>query len=421
MYFNHHEKNNLTKEDKKIITLLYMMKKRGTLFSLLPKAVINEIFSLTKEWHIESKHDLTYLYKAGQCFEISGKQPWKVKPIFLPLSKSILKIIPAQSDSTFYLDNDHNYYASGNNAHGELGLGSATPKYVNDPVPLRLPNNKKIKHISPGYQFTFIEDCDGDWYGCGSNRLNKLQNTFFLGIAKYENLIDITLPNKNKIKKIVAGKDHVFMCDVQGTWYGYGSNDLGQLGIPNQNLVERPTEIKLPNNNPIKKIKTFSNITLMQDINGNWYGCGYNYLNLLGLFESEKFPAIIDTPTLIKLPSGKSIKNIIPSNDARTFIQDIENNWYGVGLNEYNLAGVMTSPLIYTPMLIQLPNSIGIKKILGDYSHTFALGEDNQWYGISHFDVLGLGHKNSDSPFTLLDFSSLDNKLEESLKMTFSK
>jgi len=422
--FSHHEKAFFTNEDKKNIRMLYMMRKRDhTFFSSMPRVLINTIFRLTTQWEIASEGGfLTYYYKNGQCYQISEALS-NIQPFFLPNNRPIVKVFLAKSlsafdSSAFYLDNEGHCYASGDNYFGELGLGISAPKFQDKPTLLTLPNNKAIKTLSLGHKFTFIQDIDGDWFGCGSNCLNKLKDTFWQGIRQYRNPVPISLPNNNKIIEIVPGDNHVFMCDSFGSWYGCGNNADGQLGIQLSQLNVL-TPIQLPNNKSIKTIKTGLNTTFIQDGEGNWYGCGRNGANQLDI--ANTFPTTIRLPTLITLPNDKPIKNIVPISDDRTFIQDIDNNWYGVGINYYNQLGINTeSSPVNTPLLVQLPNQVGIKKLLGGYHYTFALGEDNIWYGAGHKERLGLGqHLTSDMTFAPIDFSTLDDKNEENLKNRF--
>ncbi len=82
--------------------------------------------------------------------------------------------------------------------------------------------------------------------------------------------------------KVAAGRSFrtlgPFMRDIDGQWFGCGSNEHGQLLYPCSHVSRQIelTAIELPNHKPIIEIHTGAYCTLLKDNEGNWYGCGSN-------------------------------------------------------------------------------------------------------------------------------------------------
>jgi alpha-tubulin suppressor-like RCC1 family protein len=90
---------------------------------------------------------------------------------------------------------------------------------------------------------------------------------------------------------------HFFILLMDGTLYGMGLNDKGQLGTGDTRTYHSPIRIRQFGSSPIQKIATgrFHSIFLLE--NGEIYGCGSNSCGQLGMGATDQFLV----PTILSL------------------------------------------------------------------------------------------------------------------------
>ena len=113
---------------------------------------------------------------------------------------------------------------------------------------------------------------------------------------------------------------HFFILLIDGSLYGMGLNDFGQLGNNKLTTQTFPTLIRQPWSSSIKKITTGRSHSLFLLENNELYGCGSNLCGQLGLGNLEKQLV----PTLLGLNNIRDIAcgyehSLVCTNDGELY------------------------------------------------------------------------------------------------------
>ena len=98
-------------------------------------------------------------------------------------------------------------------------------------------------------EYSLILKNDGTLWGCGWNNVGGLG----LGDTTNRNTFTQAITNVNNIKEIYCGRSHTIILKNDGTLWGTGWNDVGQLGLGDYTNRSTFTQITT-NTNDIKEI-----------------------------------------------------------------------------------------------------------------------------------------------------------------------
>ncbi|KAK5105790.1 hypothetical protein LTR62_002152 [Meristemomyces frigidus] len=169
--------------------------------------------------------------------------------------------------------------------------------------------------VTAGDSCTFALTDDGRVYGWGTFRGNE-------GIFGFDPQTEVArlprlVPDLKKITKITAGANHVLALDSNGSVFAWGSGQQNQLG---RRIVERtkleglkPREFGLPKSkkNHIVDIATGSYHSFAIDMAGNVYGWGLNNFGETGIPDNAgQDDALILKPKIIEALRGKNVISI---------------------------------------------------------------------------------------------------------------
>ncbi len=121
------------------------------------------------------------------------------------------------SSSSFILKQDNTLYGCGWNEHGQLGLGDKTNRTIFTIIGI---NTNDIKSIYCGDGHTLILKNDGTLWGCGKNDYGQLG----LGDKNNRNIFTQITTNANNIKSVYCSDDSTFILTNDGTLWGCGYN-----------------------------------------------------------------------------------------------------------------------------------------------------------------------------------------------------
>jgi alpha-tubulin suppressor-like RCC1 family protein len=105
-----------------------------------------------------------------------------------------------------------------------------------------LPDNKVVKQVVPGGDHTMILAEDGTVFACGKNDKGQL------GLNDVEKRNTFTIVSSLtgvKVAKVIAGSEHTIIIAEDNTVFGCGSNEDGQLGLKNIEIINNFTKIDL--------------------------------------------------------------------------------------------------------------------------------------------------------------------------------
>ena len=162
-----------------------------------------------------------------------------------------IKEIYCGGSHTFMLKNDSTLWGCGYNYNGQLGLGDSDDRYTFTEIAT---NANNIKSICCGSHHTLILKNDGSLWGTGRNNCSQLG----LGDTTDRTIFTQVTTNINNIKEIYCGAHHAFILKNDGTLWGTGRNDFGNLGLKDTNYRYTFTQITI-NTDDIKSLSNQCN------------------------------------------------------------------------------------------------------------------------------------------------------------------
>ena len=215
------------------------------------------------------------------------------------------------SDYSLILKNDGTLWGCGYNAHGQLGLGDASNRNTFTEITT---NANNIKSIYCGCYHTLILENDGTLWGCGRNDYGQL------GLGDKTNRTTFTqiTTNADNVKSVYCGCYYTIILKNDGTLWGCGYNGYGQLGLGDTNNRNTFTQITTNTDN-IKEVYCGGYHTLILKNDGTLWGTGYNSYGQLGLGDSDNrytFTEIATNANNIKSLCCGSHHTLILKNDG---------------------------------------------------------------------------------------------------------
>lgn len=139
---------------------------------------------------------------------------------------------------TVCIDYEFSMWSFGYNVNGQLGTGDT--KNYNYPQKINIP---PVTHVSCGACHTLVvTNDDSNLWSFGWNRYGQL----FEKTA--ENRITPQQTSFTNVSKISAGGRHSFLQNYEGQIYGCGNNENGELGLGNFTSPDKPCLINVPPN-----------------------------------------------------------------------------------------------------------------------------------------------------------------------------
>lgn len=162
---------------------------------------------------------------------------------------------------------------------------------------MKIENIPKIRTICCGDYHSILIDVEGNCFSCGSNCFGQLGS----GNMLYKK-VPIKIENLPPICSASAGTYHTILIAENGTAYGFGHNDRRQLGSISPELnVLIPREIKIQSG--VIAAYCSGNSTILQDVNNNFWRCGKNEYGKLGLGHNN-IAALSDIDSIICLKNS---------------------------------------------------------------------------------------------------------------------
>ena len=294
------------------------------------------------------------------------------------------------SESSFILKNDGTLWACGQNNYGQLGLGDKS----NRTTFAKLTTNvNDIKSVYCGYRHAFILKNDGTLWGCGLNDYGQLG----LGGGGSKSAFTQLNANIYDVKSVYCGYSHTYVLKNDGTLWACGRNDYGQLGLGNTSDKNTFTQVTI-NVNDIKLICCGGYHTVILKNDNTLWGCGFNGYGQLGLGDHTSRKTFTQIATNID-----DIKSVY-CGGGYTLILKNDGTLWGSGNNEYGQLGLgdTTNRNVFTQITTNTDN---IKSIYYGYYYTLILKNDNTLWGcgVNSSGQLGLEDKNNITTFTMIN------------------
>ena len=234
---------------------------------------------------------------------------------------------------SFCLTEDGNLYCFGCNITCGFNM-----KHIRSPVyrlPQLIPNINNIEYIVCGEHHIICKTYNNEYYSSGSNKNGQLG----LSKKKYgENVYDFTrcLNWPNDIISIKCGDYYSLLLTSKGYAYSFGDNNYGQLGLNDKNIKSTDIPTIILNIPEIQRIECGYWHCMCIDVNNNLWAFGHNNYGQLGLGDTKNRYKPILHPILSNIID-------ISSKGMHTFIKTQDNKIYGFGDNKYSQLGIKTS------------------------------------------------------------------------------
>ncbi len=281
----------------------------------------------------------------------------------------------------------------GDNQYGQLGdgtyegeTGQGSTKLRKTPVEVQGLTN--VKQVAVGYYSSYALTHDGSVWAWGSNSAYQLGD----GTTNNRNT-PAQITALSDIVQIVSGHSFALALKKDGTIYAWGNNSYGQLGQGNTTTAKTPITITSLSDKKIIQISTgnYHSLALTQD--GKIYGWGFNDVGQVGKGTTSTAES---TPALI---GGTTLNNVVQivAVFKQSFALQADGKAYAWGYNHAGRLGIgnVTGEAVSTPTPVV--NLSGIQKLAVGSSHGFAhLSGGNIWgWGYNAFGQLGTGSTGS--------------------------
>ena len=246
---------------------------------------------------------------------------------------------------------------------------------------------------------SFIIKNDGTLWGCGNNQYGEL------GLGDTSNRTTFTqiATNTNNIRSIYCGDNHTIILKNDGTLWGTGYNYYGVLGLGDTSTRYTFTQITT-NVNDIKSVYCGSRQTFILKNDGTLWGTGYNGNGELGLGDTTHRTIFTKITT-----NADNIKSISCGYYHTCMLKNDGTLW-GCGENSYGQLGLgktTSTETIFTQITTKVND---VKSVHCGGRFTLMLKNDGTLWTCGHngYGQLGLGDTSDRATFTQVT-TNVDN------------
>lgn len=273
--------------------------------------------------------------------------------------------------NSFYFKSDGSFWGAGLNGYGVFGDGTFSNAYR----PRKLSSSGTVSASVGAYHTLFIKS-DGGLWATGWDSDGELgDGSFYNG--------SINVPKQivtGGVVAVGAGYRHSLFLKSDGSAWGMGFNNDGELGIGNTNSVNQPALI-IPNG--VSAISTgcggYHSLFLKSD--GSVWGTGYNGFGALGdgTYTNSIVPKQIIAGGVTAIAAGGSHSLFLKSDGSLWATGD---NFYGqLGDGTFNSKTNNPEQIV----------SSGVVAIATGYSHSLFLKSDGSLWGMGYRGAGQLG------------------------------
>jgi alpha-tubulin suppressor-like RCC1 family protein len=332
--------------------------------------------------------------------DTDNRSEWTKCTLFV--NNTPIKQIASGASHSCVLLEDGRLYGTGTNYNGELGLGSATIEVdtftqIAD-FSATIPG-VKVKQVACSYHDTFVLLDNGSLYGAGQNDSGQLG---FSDLTERTIFTQVPNPPSGSIKQIVADLSYLFILMEDGALWAIGDNGYGQLGIGVQ-YSHTFVKVELPVSTPVAKIFNCGSSAFILLEDNTLYGAGNNEYGQLGLNDTNNRTSFT---RITNIPAGRIPVDIHCSNYATLMLLD-DNTLWGSGTNEMGTLGLGNTLQVYNfTQITDIPNKT-IVQISSEEGSSFIVMEDGTVLaaGFNGYGQLGIESIYSANTFTPIELA----------------
>ena len=295
-----------------------------------------------------------------------------------PIEFSGVSVVAAGESHSLYLKRDGSLWGMGHNANGQLGDSNTADRSTRFKVV-----DANVTAVAAGSRHSFYIDANGSLWGAGSNAYGQLGD----GTTLDRNVSFVEIVEAN-VTGVAAGFGHSFYLDTNSSLRAMGMNSDGQLGLGDNTNRTSPVEVvaakayRLPGHGVSEG--QGSRFSLYAEVNGSLWGVGQNDNGELGL------PGLSDRNVSSQIEAA-AVRSFSEGSDYSLFVKTDGSLW-GIGYNAFGQMGVGT--VVDHNASVQIRSS-GVSQVSASGSNRFSLFlEDNgslYGMGLNLNGELGLG------------------------------
>jgi alpha-tubulin suppressor-like RCC1 family protein len=302
---------------------------------------------------------------------------------------------------------DGTIWVTGHNNDGQLGLGDTTQRLTLTPMITTMIQEKTPKYISCGFSHTIVLMTDGTIWGTGYNGHGQLgipvgDTSQRLTLTQMDTTT-MTIGNR-KPKYISCGQLHTIVLMTDGTIWGTGDNDDGQLGLGNITdceILTRMDTTMIQGRTP-QYISCGEDHTIVLMTDGTIWGTGRNLSGQLGLNDTTSRLTLTQMDSTI-MTIGNKTPQYISCGFRFTIVLMTDGTIWGTGINSSGQLGLgnTTDCEILTQMDTTMIEGRTPQYISCGESHTIVLMTDGTIWGTGRNGNGQLGLDNTTDCLTL--------------------
>ena len=290
------------------------------------------------------------------------------------------------------IDESGQLWSWGYNYYGQLGNGTTTNT---NSTPINIKNSRETKWVavSAGYDHSLAIDENGQLWGWGNNNLYQVGNGTNTNILSPREIL-----SGRKVVAVSAGYDHTLAIDNEGYLYGWGDNEYSQVGeyalnsgtgsVVSGATVKGPLKLgydaSISEYRKFKAVSTGRYHSLAIDESGQLWSWGYNEYGQLGNGVNTLYKSGIQILSEIKFVS-------IAAGIWHSLAIDESGQLWSWGYNNHGQLGNGTITTVYTPQ--KIAGGTKFVSVEAGFNHTIAVDNKGQVYtwGYNNTGQLGDG------------------------------
>jgi alpha-tubulin suppressor-like RCC1 family protein len=281
------------------------------------------------------------------------------------------------------LTSDGHVWAWGDNAYGQLGIGTLGGLPVIH-APVQVPGLDGMIAVAAGGLHSLALSHDGTVWSWGYNNSGQL-GTIPVGVTT---TVPKQIPGMSGIVAIAAERDHCLALRPDGLVYAWGLNDFGQLGNGTTSTVAQTTPTLVDSLNGVTAIAVAFGFSIALRTDGTVWCWGNNTYGSLGTGTTSATPVTKPVPAL-----GVTGATAIACAEHDCLVVMNRGAVWSWGTNTQDKLGYATTGFNPSPTPTPIPGLSDIRSVAGTMSSSMALGMDGTvWcWGDNNYGELGTG------------------------------
>ena len=283
--------------------------------------------------------------------------------------------IAAGGGHSLFLKSDGSLWGNGDNSHGQLGDG--TYNFTNHPEQIVATN---VTAIAAGTFHSLFLKSDGSLWGMGDNAYGQLGDGNITGINAGTNRPELIV--SSGVVAIADGTGHSLFLKSDGSLWGMGYNEDGELGDGSNTTTNQPEQIVASG---VAAIAAGSEHSLFLKTDGSLWGMGFNADGQLGdgTRDNSNQPELLVASDVTAIAAGSYQSFFIKSDGSLWAMGD---NFFG----QLGNGTFLTAP----PYGIIHPEQIltsGVTAVASGYGHTLILKSNGSLWAMGDNEYGQLG------------------------------